>query len=488
MREIHDSRSYGFAAAAPVDVVLNSLVGPAIPAGLRLLRPGGCFLELGKAELWSEAQVRAVRADVRYVAIALDQLIADDPARVGGMLRAAIDSLTDGAEPLPVQSYPFAEVTDALRCLQAARHVGKLVLSRTLLRGDASYVITGGTGALGRHLAHWLVARGARQLILLARRAAPVDIPGASVRCIAVDVSDEAAVRQALSVQGQPVKGVFHLAGELHDATAATLTRAGLDAALAAKLRGAEALDKATASMPLDQFVLFGSLAGVAGSAGQANYAAANAALDAVVQARRRRGAPALLVDWGAWQGEGMAHGLGGPALTSEAALAAMDAALSASLTRVAISAGSVPAAPGVAALAEQLAGAIGSAKLAVLSDAVDEIVSRILGLGDLALERERPLNELGLDSLMAVELRNALGAACGRTLPTSLVFDYPTAEALGRFLAVEMGLIAATVPVPPPVTPAPVPPVEDYDLADDAALLLLERKLSHAGFRHANA
>ncbi len=456
VREIHDSRSLEFAAAAPVDVVLNSLVGPAIPAGLRLLRPGGCFLELGKAELWSEAQVRAVRADVRYVAIALDQLIADDPARVGGMLRAAIDSLTDGAEPLPVQSYPFAEVTDALRCLQAARHVGKLVLSRTLLRGDASYVITGGTGALGRHLAHWLVARGARQLILLARRAAPVDIPGASVRCIAVDVSDEAAVRQALSAQGQPVKGVFHLAGELHDATAATLTRARLDAALAAKLRGAEALDKATASMPLDQFVLFGSLAGVAGSAGQANYAAANAALDAVVQARRRRGAPALLVDWGAWQGEGMAHGLGGPALTSEAALAAMDAALSASLTRVAISAGSVPAAPGVAALAEQLAGAIGSAKLAVLSDAVDEIVSRILGLGDLALERERPLNELGLDSLMAVELRNALGAACGRTLPTSLVFDYPTAEALGRFLAVEMGLIAATVPVPPPVTPAP--------------------------------
>ena len=151
----------------------------------------------------------------------------------------------------------------------------------------------------------------------------------------------------------------------------------------------------------------------------------------------------------------------------------------------MAISAGSAPVGPSVAALAERLAGAIGSAKLDVLSDAVDEIVGRILGLGDLALERERPLTELGLDSLMAVELRNALGAACGRTLPTSLVFDYPTAEALCGFSPASWSW--APSPHPSrclrPSRRRRCRPIEDYELEDDAALLLLERKLSHAGY-----
>ena len=186
----------------------------------------------------------ALRPDVRYVPVALDRLILDDPAQVGAMLQAAIGDLAAGMPPLPVQSYPFAEVGDALRCIQAARHIGKVALSRTRLRADATYVITGGTGALGRHLASWLVARGARHLLLLARRPTAVEIPPATVRVAAVDVTDTAAVRGALSGLPYPVKGIFHLAGELQDATAARLTRAQLDAAFTAKLRGAEVLDR----------------------------------------------------------------------------------------------------------------------------------------------------------------------------------------------------------------------------------------------------
>ena len=187
--------------------MLNSLTGPAIPAGLRLLKPGGIFLELGKAELWTEAQVHAERPDVRYEAIALDHLILTEPARIGGMLRDLMAELSGAAERLPVQSYPFAEVTDAMRCLQAARHIGKLVLSRTWARGDGCYVITGGTGALGRHLAHWLAARGARHLVLLARRPEPIEIAGASVRSVAVDVADEDALRRVLWVAAAADKG-----------------------------------------------------------------------------------------------------------------------------------------------------------------------------------------------------------------------------------------------------------------------------------------
>jgi acyl carrier protein len=173
-----------------------------------------------------------------------------------------------------------------------------------------------------------------------------------------------------------------------------------------------------------------------------------------------------------------MAQGRSGPALAPEAALAALDAAVSAGLTRVAVSAGAKPIARApVMGLAERLSEAIGSARLDVLAGAVDEIVARILGLGGLVLDRERPLTELGLDSLMAVEVRNALGAAIGRTLPTSLVFDHPTAEALCVFLAGELGLVSAVVP------PMPMAVPDDDGMDDKAALLLLERKLSHAGY-----
>jgi acyl carrier protein len=144
----------------------------------------------------------------------------------------------------------------------------------------------------------------------------------------------------------------------------------------------------------------------------------------------------------------------------------------------VAISAGTAVAAAAEPDLLEQLAGAIGSAKLHILAGRVDSIAARILGLGALALERDRSLTELGLDSLMAVELRNALGAAIGRALPASLVFDHPTAAALTGFLAGELGVSAPRAP-----EPDWTPPVPADDLDDEPALLLLERKLSHAGY-----
>jgi NADPH:quinone reductase-like Zn-dependent oxidoreductase len=485
--EIHDSRTLDFARCAPADVVLNSLTGPAIPAGLKVLKPGGLFLELGKAELWSRQQVDAVRRDVRYEIVALDQLILDDPKRVGAMLRDSVAGLAT-VPWLPVALHPFANVTDALRVLQGARHIGKLALNRTRFRGDATYVISGGTGAVGRELAAWMVEQGARHLLLLTRRPTEIDIAGATVRTQVVDLRDTAAVHRAVESTTPTVKGVFHLAAELHDATAATMTRAQLDAAFGAKLHGAEALDAATRALPLDHFVLFGSLAGALGAAGQANYAAANAALDAIVASRRAAGQPATLLDWGAWRGLGMARDLDGPALDARTALAALDIALSGDVPRVAISAGARSDLAASVAFAKRLEAAIGNAKRDVLEELVETLVRRILGLGDLPLERHRPFAELGLDSLMAVELRNALGAAVGRILPTSLVFDHPTADALCSHLAIELGLAAPPAPVvasPIQVVapPMPEPAATTDDLADDDALALLERKLSHAGY-----
>jgi acyl transferase domain-containing protein/NADP-dependent 3-hydroxy acid dehydrogenase YdfG/SAM-dependent methyltransferase/acyl carrier protein len=487
INEIHDSRTLDFARCAPVDVVLNSLTGPAIPAGLKALKPGGLFLELGKAELWSRQQVDAVRQDARYEVVALDRLILDEPKRVGAMLRDSVAGLAT-APWLPVELHPFADVTGALRVLQGARHIGKLALGRTRFRSDATYVISGGTGAIGRELAAWMVEHGARHLLLLTRRPVEIEIAGATVRTEVVDLGDASAASRVVESAIPAVKGVFHLAAELHDATAATMTRVQLDAAFGAKLHGAEALDTATRALPLDHFVLFGSLAGSLGSTGQANYAAANAALDAIVASRRADNLPATLIDWGAWRGLGMARDLEGPALDARTALAAMDVALSSDVRRVAVSAGARTDRAATAAFAQRLEAAIGNAKREVLEELVETLARHILGLGDLPLERHRPFAELGLDSLMAVELRNALGATIGRVLPTSLVFDHPTADALSTFLAVELGLVA---PPAPPVAAHPIhvvmpvmpEPAAAEDLADDDALALLERKLSHAGY-----
>jgi acyl transferase domain-containing protein/NADP-dependent 3-hydroxy acid dehydrogenase YdfG/SAM-dependent methyltransferase/acyl carrier protein len=485
--EIHDSRTLDFARCAPVDVVLNSLTGPAIPAGLKALKPGGLFVELGKAELWSRDQVDAVRRDVRYEVVALDRLILDDPQRVGAMLRNTVVGLTNESW-LPVSLYPFADVTGALRVLQGARHIGKLALNRTRFRSDATYVISGGTGAIARELAAWMVEQGAKHLLLLTRRPADIRIAGATVRTEVVDLGDAAAMRRVLESATPAIKGVFHLAAALHDATAATMTRAQLDAAFGAKLHGAEALDAATRALKLDHFVLFGSLAGRLGAAGQANYAAANAALEAVVASRRAEGRPATLIDWGAWRGLGMARDLQGPALEARTALAAMDVALASDVARVAVSAAARTDTAATAAFAKRLETAIGNnAKREVLEELVETLVRRILGLGDLPLERHRPFAELGLDSLMAVELRNALGAAIGCVLPTSLVFDHPTSDALVAYLAVELGVAAspapAVVPLPLHVVASVPPEPATDDLADDDALALLERKLSHAGY-----
>jgi acyl transferase domain-containing protein/nucleoside-diphosphate-sugar epimerase/SAM-dependent methyltransferase/acyl carrier protein len=477
--EIHDSRTIGFAAAAPVDVVLNSLTGPAIPAGLGLLKPGGVFLEIGKAEIWDAARVEAIRPDIRYRPVALDALILSNPARVGEMLATLCDDVAQGLAPLPVERWPFAEVTPALRRIQAARHIGKLVLARSLFRGDATYLVTGGTGALGQHLSRWLVARGARHLVLLARNPGEVAIEGAEVRIVAADIADPAALRRALSGLKHPLRGIFHLAGALHDSTATRLDRERLAAAFPAKLAGAEALDRIASAHPIDHFVLFGSLAALHGSAGQANYAAANAALSAIAARRRARGEPATLVHWGAWRDAGMAGGRAG--LSPEAALAALDSALSAGLAEVAVSAASTAAAAPRLALQEKLAAAIGSAKRDALAEAVAEAIGRILGLGEMPLDRARPLAELGLDSLMAVELRNTLSAAIGRPLRASLVFDHPSAEALVAHLAAELGIGTA------PRAETPPPPAPEAEAAraddDDALLLLLERKLAHAGY-----
>ncbi|RKT54476.1 type I polyketide synthase [Saccharothrix australiensis] len=346
--------------------------------------------------------------------------------------------------------------------------------------GAGTVLVTGASGALGRVVARHLVAEhGVRDLLLVSRSGDGDDLDGldARVRRAALDVADRAALARALA--GERLSAVVHLAGVLDDGVLSSLTPERVDRVFRPKVDGLVALDAVTRDHDLAAFVVFSSAAGVFGNAGQGNYAAANAFADALVARRRAEGLPGVSLAWGLWAG-GMADRLGEAerrrvdrggvtALAEDEALALLDTALATghgllapirldlapsdhapavlrSLVRAprrrAAAAGSAPD------LARRLADLDGPARRAVLLDLVRGHVAAALGHArPEAIEEDRAFSELGFDSLTAVELRNALGAATGLRLPSTLVFDHPNPAALADHL------LAALRPEPVPIT-----------------------------------
>ncbi|MDN3355700.1 type I polyketide synthase [Actinomadura sp. DC4] len=356
--------------------------------------------------------------------------------------------------------------------------------SPTTLDPDGTVLIVGGTGVLGGLLAEHLVRSGQTARLLLTGRRGP-DAPGAEdlvarltglgadVEVAALDVADPAAVTGLIGGidPAHPLTGVVHAAGLLDDAVITSQTPEGLARVWAVKAAGAANLHAATEHLPLGMFVLFSSAASLLGSPGQANYAAANAFCDALAQHRRGRGLPGLSIAWGLWaDSSAMTGGLtdadlarmgrgGITPLPGDRALALFEAAVrsgradvvAADLDPRAISADDVPAvlrglagrtrrrpaAGSVAAETDALARLEPERRRAVLTDLVRERAATVLGHASPdGIDTGVSFKELGLDSLTAVELRNRLAAATGLRLPATLVFDYPTPEALGEHLA----------------------------------------------------
>ncbi|WP_220499865.1 type I polyketide synthase, partial [Microbispora sp. H10949] len=330
-------------------------------------------------------------------------------------------------------------------------------------------LVTGGLGALGRRIAAHLVTRhGVRNLLLVSRRgerhpdagAAQAELAalGAAVAVRACDPADPEALTALLGGLDAPLTGVVHAAGVAEDATLERLTGAALRRALDAKLTGARNLDEATRDADLDAFVLFGSVAGVLGTAGQGAYAAANAALDAVARRRRRAGRPAVTVHWGLWDlGEGMSGALGDvdvarlgragirpmapadglglfdDALRSDAPVVvagSLDLAVAAARHRPR-AATPAPAAPASAAALAAVPIVAGPGRRDTARLVLDAVAA-VLGHADGAeIDPDRPFTDLGVDSLTALELRNRLGDDLGVRLPATVVFDHPTPAAL---------------------------------------------------------
>ncbi|MFE9577113.1 type I polyketide synthase [Nocardia sp. NPDC006044] len=480
---IGDSRTLEFeqvflatTAGAGVDVVLDSLAGDFVDASLRLLPRGGRFIELGKTDIRAVAAVAADHPGVAYQAFdvldvgtgRIQQALADIAAMFeSGVLR-----------PLPVSRWDIRRAPEALRYLGHARHVGKLALTIPAERPPAGTVlITGGTGAIGALLARHLVSRhGVRNLVLLSRRGleAPgaaqlhreLSALGASVHIVTCDVAQRDSLRAAIARIDPPLTGVIHAAGVLDDAVIDTMTPQHLETVLRPKVDAAWNLHEATSASELSMFVLCSSIAGSIGPAGQANYAAANSFLDALAAHRCQLGLPAVSLGFGFWAAAtGMtghlreqdrtrvtrgglvamssaealdlfdeAIGLGRPfVLPARLNIAAMRSgeimpALARGLVRAAPRAGATPGAPTLG----RLAGLDPAHRREQILALVRSTAAAVLGYdGPAAIGIDQSFKDLGFDSLGAVEFRNRLRAALGISLPTTIVFEYPTAATL---------------------------------------------------------
>ncbi|MEU0744799.1 type I polyketide synthase, partial [Streptomyces sp. NPDC006134] len=364
---------------------------------------------------------------------------------------------------------------------------------------DGTVLLTGGTGSLGALVARHLVTRhGVRNLVLASRRgpdaegarelAAELTGQGATVSVVACDVSDRRDVEALLaSVPDEhPLTGVVHLAGVLDDGVIATLTPERLAGVFAPKVDAVRHLDELTRDRDLDAFVVFSSAAALMGSAGQGNYAAANAFLDGLMAERRAAGLPGLSLAWGLWeQSDGLTAHLsavdqarmsrgGVLALTPAEGLRIFDTGLhmgQALLVPIKLdlktlrgqvaSGGEVQhllrglvrpgrrtaraAAGDSSALVRRLAGLSQDEQESVLLSVVQAEAGAVLGFtGPELAQGTAGFGDIGFDSLTAVELRNRLSAATGVKLPATLIFDYPTPQALARYLREELGDTAA--------------------------------------------
>lgn len=519
---IMNSRTLAFAEevlqatqGAGVDIVLNSLADEFIPKSLAILAPHGRFLEIGKRGVWSNEQVAALRRDVSYWVYDLGVVMLEDPALLQKMFRELLAGFETGTlKPPPVKVFSHEQTLNAFRYMAQAKHIGKVVVAQgargqepgargqgqAAIEAQASYLITGGMGALGLKVAEWLVEKGARHLVLVGRRAPSaaaaaaiqkLEADGARVVTIAADVASAAEVQRVLQQMSQaglpPLRGLIHAAGVLEDGVLLQQNWPRFARVFAPKVSGAWNLHTATRAMALDFFVLFSSTSALLGAAGQGNYAAANAFLDGLAHYRRALGLPALSVNWGPWAEVGMAANLGSKeqqrltsqgmgAITPSQGLRILEELLGCDEAQIGVlpvqwrkflaqfAVGKVP--PVLRAIADEmssrpaekpampdsttefqqrLAAAQPAERRGLMETHLRALIGRVLGLhSPEAIGLQQPLQELGMDSLMAVELRNAIGNSVGRELPATLLYDYPTVKALADFLLEKVFVFSA--------------------------------------------
>ncbi len=503
IEHVMDSRNLGFVdevrritGGRGVDVVLNSLAGEALRAGLELVAPGGHFVEIGKQDMYGGTRLpmSAFKRGITFSTVLLDKIVDERTELPSTMLEEILDHVRAGRLPLlPRQDFPLEDATEAMRTMAAAEHVGRLVLtmpdqgetlalpprgSSPVVRPGASYVITGGLRGLGIEAAEWLARHGAGRVVLGGRsrpdpealdRLDRIRAAGTEVEMVLGDISaDDTATHlvDAAVRDGRRLAGALHTAAVLDDGIVTQLTDRRVEKVWKPKAEGAWRLHLATQDHRLDWWVACSSAASLLGNPGQANYAAANSWLDGFAAWRRAQGLPALTVNWGVWHDIGLARGLtdqGWQTIGVDEGFHALEQLLLHGRTWT----GMVPpdiellqatgspffSALGAASKTESgtgerdalLRAALAAAashgeRLQLLRQHVIDQLHQVLRGPELDIRAEDRFTHLGLDSLMAVELRNRLRAVLGVELPVTAAWSHPTvgalAEELGRLTA----------------------------------------------------
>jgi acyl transferase domain-containing protein len=511
---VFDSRSLDFAdqvlAATEgqgVRLALNSLTGTFVSATLRTLCKGGVFLELGKREIWTAEEVAAARPDVAYHVFDAGSMAEADPSLFQACMDEILPALATGMiAPPPLEILPLTAAPIALQRMAQAKHIGKLVLALSPSPADlvavhshSAYLISGGLGGVGLAAARWLAKRGARRVILIGRRAPDalackaideLKNLGVAVRVAQADIADREAMAAIIATADASLSAIIHAAGAPHSGLVRDLDAATIADARRAKVEGAEVLRALTKGKALDFVVLCTAAANMFGATGQGAYAAANAELAALGEEWRREGTPVASIAWGPWRDAGMFAALSDRAqavwrqrglipMGADEAFAALERALAAEVSQAlaakvdwpcaladeGVSKNSFffaamqvkqPIAEPPAPVAHEGLAAIRALPTALRRNALVETFAALARIvldlpKDAPLPSALPLKELGLDSLMAVELRNHLARFGGVALPATLAFDHPTLEALADRLSavwsIETGAPPAAAP-----------------------------------------
>ncbi|MBV8618837.1 MAG: SDR family NAD(P)-dependent oxidoreductase [Curvibacter sp.] len=421
--------------------------------------------------------LRPFEKNLSFVSVDIDRMCAFRPALVQQLQNDIVEGFRQGRyRTLPNHLMPLSRMPEAFEMVQRSAHIGRVMLdfsdpavqirpapAHTPIHGDGCYLITGGWGAFGLSTAHWLVSKGARHLVLVSRSgpvsaaqhaaAAAWAAQGVKVHDETVDVADAQAVQaliERIRQQLPPLRGIFHTAGVALDGPIINLSEQALRTVLAPKALGALHLHQALerSGTAVDLFVLYSSITAVTGTVPQTSYAAANAMLDGLAALRRAKGLPATSVNWGALSGGGMAESseevarylglLGYGTLGMGRACEYLDAVLALGATQVVVGridwptwARAFPASSTVRRFADlvQTAGAGQSAsrelharlqalpaeeRVAALTALLREHIAAVMGIPAESVDSQTPLPELGLDSLMGVELNLRINTALG--------------------------------------------------------------------------
>lgn len=497
-----DSRSLAFAdqilaltGNEGVDVVLNPLAGEAIRRNLRILRPFGRFLELGKRDFFENTPVglRPFKDNISYFGIDADQLLIARPDLADRLFREVMALFAEGVLiPLPYRAFAAEQVVDAFRYMQQARQIGKVVVGfanarikpQALLPQDtairfkaqASYLVTGGISGFGLETARWLAIHGAGHVILAGRRGsdtpgaeaarAALEALGASVDIVACDVARAESLQALLAAipADKPLKGVFHAAMVIDDALIGNLDAARMHAVLDPKIKGGWQLHEQTRELALDHFMLYSSVTTSIGNPGQASYVAANAWLEGLAVLRRALGLPVTCIGWGPIGDagyltrnqavrDGLSSRLGADPLSAAQAMQALGQALAAPQGNIAIADFHWPTLSRMLPSAslgrfsplrryadEQVASADSLEDFRALIDGkspeeiqhivtrlVTQEVAQVLAISPERIDPSRPLHDLGLDSLMGVELALGLEKRFAIQIPAMMLNEGPT-------------------------------------------------------------